>query len=65
MLRSLLAMSNLFISSMTNITVTRSSGPYGPFLLAPAEGLGPLAPACGLRFFAMFAQKEGSNVKNA
>ena len=27
---------------------TRSSGPYGPFLLAlPAEGLGPLAPVCG------------------
>ena len=33
---------------MSEYLKTRSSGPYGPFLLAPAEGLGPLAPACGL-----------------
>ena len=39
---------NICSENDDEILITRSSGPYGPFLLAPAEGLGPLAPACGL-----------------
>ena len=33
---------------LVRIYNTRSSGPYGPFLLAPAEGLGgPFGPTLG------------------
>ena len=35
---------HVFLQLLLNMIYTRSSGPYRPFLLAPAEGFGAFGP---------------------